>query len=180
MDEDKENRDTLKYAAATFYGAGADTVRQSRVSFSSNLTTGFQSVSSMGSFFLAMMLYPTVLTRAQEELKRVVGDDRLPGFADRANLPYINAIVKETLRWEGVLPTGSAPKNCLYYSVLTCIRPQLCLILLRQKTNIWATASRRGQLSSQMSGSLIPTRSRYYPHLLHLFTSRQAHKSRRQ
>lgn len=57
-----------------------------------------------------MMLYPTVLQRAQEELKRVVGDDRLPGFADRANLPYINAIVKETLRWEGVLPTGSAPK----------------------------------------------------------------------
>lgn len=57
-----------------------------------------------------MMLYPAVLKRAQEELKRVVGDDRLPGFADRPNLPYINAIVKETLRWETVVPTGSPPK----------------------------------------------------------------------
>lgn len=32
-DTDKENRDSLKYAAATFYGAGSDTVRQLRVLF---------------------------------------------------------------------------------------------------------------------------------------------------
>ena len=53
-----------------------------------------------------MALNPDVLKRAQEEVDRVVGNDRLPSFSDRDNLPYINAVVKETLRWETVAPTG--------------------------------------------------------------------------
>lgn len=58
-------------------------------------------------FFLAMTLYPSVLSRAQEEIDSVVGEDRLPSFADRTDLPYINALIKEVLRWEAVVPTGS-------------------------------------------------------------------------
>lgn len=54
-----------------------------------------------------MTLYPAVFKRAQEEIDRVIGDDRLPSFTDHDKLPYINAIVKETLRWENVAPTGS-------------------------------------------------------------------------
>ena len=53
-----------------------------------------------------MLLYPSVLRRAQEEIDRVVGSDRLPTFSDRKDLPYINALAKETLRWESVTPTG--------------------------------------------------------------------------
>lgn len=58
-------------------------------------------------FFLAMTLYPSVLSLAQNEIDSVVGEDRLPSFADRTDLPYINALIKEVLRWEAVVPTGS-------------------------------------------------------------------------
>ena len=54
-----------------------------------------------------MTLNPDVLRRAQEEVDRVVGSERLPSFSDREDLPFINAILKETLRWENVVPTGS-------------------------------------------------------------------------
>ena len=53
-----------------------------------------------------MALHPSVLSRAQEEIDRVTGKQRLPTFEDRDNLPYMNAIVKEVLRWETPVPTG--------------------------------------------------------------------------
>ena len=53
-----------------------------------------------------MTLNPDVLRRAQEEVDRVVGSERLPSFSDREDLPFINAVLKETLRWENVVPTG--------------------------------------------------------------------------
>lgn len=42
--------------------------------------------------------YPEIQRRAQEELDRVVGRDRLPNVEDEAGLPYIHAIVKEVER----------------------------------------------------------------------------------
>ena len=57
-------------------------------------------LASVLNFFLGMLHAPDVHKKAQEELSRVVGNDRLPTFADRASLPYIECIVKETLRWE--------------------------------------------------------------------------------
>ena len=51
-----------------------------------------------------MYLHPEVQERACKELDAVVGSGRLPVFADRENLPYVNAIVKETLRWHNVAP----------------------------------------------------------------------------
>jgi cytochrome P450 len=53
-----------------------------------------------------MVLHPEVLQKAQEELDTVVGNDRLPSFADRPNLPYINAVVLEVFRWHNIGPTG--------------------------------------------------------------------------
>lgn len=53
-----------------------------------------------------MACYPAVFKRAQEEIDRVVGPDRLPSFKDRENLPYINALCKEIFRWENVVPAG--------------------------------------------------------------------------
>ena len=47
-----------------------------------------------------MVLYPKVLKRGQEEIDRVVGQDTLPIFNDRPNLPYIEAICKECMRYE--------------------------------------------------------------------------------
>ena len=45
-----------------------------------------------------MLLYPDVQKSAQEQIDRVVGGDRLPDYGDRDSLPYITAMLKETLR----------------------------------------------------------------------------------
>lgn len=47
---------------------------------------------------LAVLQFPDTLRRAQEELDRVVGNDRLPTFEDKENLPYINAMCTEVMR----------------------------------------------------------------------------------
>ena len=54
-----------------------------------------------------MANHPEVQEKAQAELDAVVGQDRLPEFTDRANLPYINAIITELFRWQPVLPLGA-------------------------------------------------------------------------
>ena len=49
-------------------------------------------------FVLAMLRYPHVFKKAREEINRVVGTERLPDFSDRESLPYLECVVKETLR----------------------------------------------------------------------------------
>lgn len=51
-----------------------------------------------------MVCNPEVMKKAQEELDRVVGKERLPDFSDKDNLPYIDALVKELLRWGTPVP----------------------------------------------------------------------------
>lgn len=51
------------------------------------------------------MLYPEIQSKAREEIDRLVGSDRLPSLDDREQLPYVEAIVKECLRWHPVTPT---------------------------------------------------------------------------
>ena len=65
-----------------------------------------QTVSSVLTFFFAMILNPSILKTAQEQIDQMIGPDRLPTLADRPSLPYIDAILKETLRWQNVVPTG--------------------------------------------------------------------------
>lgn len=52
-----------------------------------------------------MTLFPEVQRKAQEEIDQVLGG-RLPTVADRGKLPYVDAIVKEVLRWHPVAPMG--------------------------------------------------------------------------
>ena len=52
------------------------------------------------------MHYPKVMRKAQAEVDRVVGRDRLPSFADKPHLPYFRALVKEVLRWRPPGPMG--------------------------------------------------------------------------
>ena len=59
-----------------------------------------------------MSLYPDVQRKAQNEVDRVVGADRLPQFDDYNNLIYIQAVILETLRWMPVLPLG-VPHNAM-------------------------------------------------------------------
>ena len=67
-----------------------------------------QTASALKTFCLAMSLHPEVQRKAHAELDAVVGHDRLPDFSDRDSLPYLNAIIKESLRWMSVTPLGLA------------------------------------------------------------------------
>ena len=84
---DEEEEDVIKWVVGAVYSGGADTT-----------------VCALTTFVLAMVLYPEVQAKAQAEIGRVIGTDRLPGIADRASLPYVEAVYKETLRWHPVAP----------------------------------------------------------------------------
>ncbi|KAJ6530989.1 cytochrome P450 [Mycena vulgaris] len=89
--QDKEIPDDrifeIKWSAASFYGAGADTT-----------------VSIITAYFLAAAKYPDIQAKAQAEIDAVVGRNRLPTFEDRESLPYIEAICKELFRWMPIVP----------------------------------------------------------------------------
>jgi cytochrome P450 len=71
------------------------------------LEGGLETTTGVLEFFtMASVLYPESVGKAQEELDSVVGKDRLPSFDDISNLPYVNAFIKEVLRWRPVLPMG--------------------------------------------------------------------------
>lgn len=53
-----------------------------------------------------MVMFPEVQAKAQQEIDAVIGSDRLPTVADRPNLPYINKLVSEILRWQPAAPLG--------------------------------------------------------------------------
>ena len=57
-------------------------------------------------FILTMALHPHVQKRAQQEIDLVVGTDRMPTFEDRPSMPYIEALLREVLRWRPVFPVG--------------------------------------------------------------------------
>ncbi|KIO29664.1 hypothetical protein M407DRAFT_70163, partial [Tulasnella calospora MUT 4182] len=66
----------------------------------------FQTEYTIKNFLLAISLYPEVQARAREEIDRVIDSDRLPNFDDQSNLPFIHAVVLESLRWNPPIPFG--------------------------------------------------------------------------
>jgi cytochrome P450 len=54
-----------------------------------------------------MAMFPDPQRRAREELDSVVGGNRLPDFSDRESLPYLDALLLETLRWNPMVPLGT-------------------------------------------------------------------------
>jgi len=94
LDDNEVNRggdaeeDVIRDVAGTLFGGGSDTI-----------------AGTLLIFFLAMTLYPEVQAKAQAEIDRVIGD-RLPSVKDKESTPYLNALVKETLRWHPIGPNG--------------------------------------------------------------------------
>ena len=70
-------------------------------------------------FMLAMIAYPEVQKKCQEELDRVVGRSRMPTFKDKESLPYIRATLRELLRWRTPTPIGEPSPNMMSHTVLT-------------------------------------------------------------
>lgn len=91
---DKETENAIKYTAAIMYGAAADTTS-----------------STQSAFILAMVLFPEVQKKAQEEIDRVLGGNALPGLDDRDQLPYVSAVAKEALRWFPIVPINTVHKT---------------------------------------------------------------------
>ncbi|KAJ7235516.1 cytochrome P450 [Mycena rebaudengoi] len=83
------HEDVIKSTVGTMFLAGADTT-----------------VSALGTFVLGMLSNPDAMRKAQLDIDRVVGPNRLPDFSDEPSLPYVSALVKEALRWESVTPFG--------------------------------------------------------------------------
>ncbi|KAK1227676.1 hypothetical protein PQX77_009301 [Marasmius sp. AFHP31] len=63
-------------------------------------------LSSIEVAILAMLHYPDVMRKAQFELDHVVGRTRIPDFRDSDALPYLQAVIKEALRWRPIAPIG--------------------------------------------------------------------------
>ncbi|KAI9445988.1 cytochrome P450 [Lactarius indigo] len=91
LDEDSTEEDlwVARVVPDTMYVGGTDTT-----------------VSALQTFILAMTLYPEVQRKAQAEIDQVVGNSRLPDFSDQDRLPYVQAVLKEFLRWHPVTPLG--------------------------------------------------------------------------
>lgn len=62
------------------------------------------SASMILAFIHAMIKFPQVQRKAQEEIDSVVAEDRSPLWSDYAQLPYVSQIIKETMRWRPVTP----------------------------------------------------------------------------
>ncbi|KAG8212969.1 cytochrome P450 [Butyriboletus roseoflavus] len=88
-DDYQKQEYAIKATAATVFVAGFET-----------------SSSTLHAFILAMLLYPEVQAKAQAEIDSVIGSDRLPHFDDRVQLPYVDAILRELVRWNPVVPLG--------------------------------------------------------------------------
>ncbi|KAF9508831.1 hypothetical protein BS47DRAFT_1246786, partial [Hydnum rufescens UP504] len=54
---------------------------------------------ALQAFLLVMVLCPEAQKKAQDEIERVVGNDRLPSVHDRDALPYVENLIKEVRRW---------------------------------------------------------------------------------
>ena len=69
-----------------------------------------------------MMIHPEIQRKAQAEIDRVIGNDRFPTLADRANLPYVDAVAKEVLRWRPAAPFGKPKSPRIHGMTPPCFR----------------------------------------------------------
>jgi hypothetical protein len=77
-----------------------------------------KSISTALTFFMCMILNPLVQKKAQEELDSVIGTSRLPTIQDRAQLPYLRAIVAEVYRFYQAIPLGKLNELLLKFALM--------------------------------------------------------------
>jgi cytochrome P450 len=87
-----------------------------------------------------MARHPDKLKKAQEEVDRVVGGDRLPTMADLVQLRYIDAMAKEVLRIDPVAPLAIAHRltkddeyRGYHLSAGTLVVPNTWYVFLRRR-----------------------------------------------
>ena len=109
---DNPNQDVelLKDVAAMAYGGESARCLLSPLLSSRSVTSAGAdtTASALGTFFLAMVCYPEVQKKAQEELDKVL-NGRLPEHSDIESLPYLSALVKEVYRYGEFCVKDSLP-----------------------------------------------------------------------
>ena len=89
---------------------------------------------------------------AQKQLDDVLGGERLPEHSDMDQLPYISAIIKETLRWAPPLPLGGGHRlmeDDIYKGMFI---PAGAMVM----ENIWSVhSSNQGRTSPDTSGRAV-------------------------
>ncbi|KIO27708.1 hypothetical protein M407DRAFT_23023 [Tulasnella calospora MUT 4182] len=89
IQQQSEDEVALAHSGLAIFMAGLD-------------TTG----ATIQTFIYAMTLFPSVQEKARAEIDRVVGSARFPSFKDQPDLPFLHAVVLETLRWNPVAAFG--------------------------------------------------------------------------
>ncbi|KAJ7580165.1 cytochrome P450 [Mycena floridula] len=83
---------------------------------------------------LSLVAFPEAQQKAKEEIDRVIGAERLPSLDDFQNLPYLQAIIKETHRFRPVLPLTVPHATSTVEEYNGYVIPQETIIFV----NIWA------------------------------------------
>lgn len=88
------------------YSGGIDTVSTfDKVSiFIFTKVLNLKTVGAVRTFFLMMAKCPDIQRKAQAEIDSVIGHDRLANMDDRENLPYVNRLIVEVLRFNPIAP----------------------------------------------------------------------------
>ncbi|XP_015783165.1 cytochrome P450 2J2-like [Tetranychus urticae] len=81
------NINTLKRNAATFYGAGSDTI-----------------ANTLEWIMIYLVKYPEYQERIRDEIKQTIGLNRQPENVDRKEMPFTMAFLYESLRFNSLVP----------------------------------------------------------------------------
>ncbi|KAH9951705.1 cytochrome P450 [Amylocystis lapponica] len=109
----------IMWTAGAMYAAGSETTY-------TTILTGI----------MAMALHPDKQRKAQKEIDNVIGSGRLPVIQDRDSLPYVNAVIKEVMRWHPALPLGIARRSAEADVYEGYLIPKSTILI----PNIWAIA----------------------------------------
>ncbi|KDQ24423.1 hypothetical protein PLEOSDRAFT_1107353 [Pleurotus ostreatus PC15] len=116
----QDHEDAVRWICGALYGAGAETT------FSAVLTV-----------ILALALHPEKQDRGHREIDSIIGAGRLPTLDDKGSLPYVEALIKESLRWHPAVPLSLARRTAKDDSYLGHFIPEGAIVI----PNIWAIAS---------------------------------------
>ncbi|KAG8924631.1 hypothetical protein FRC00_004905, partial [Tulasnella sp. 408] len=90
----REDMQAIHDSGFSFYQAGSDTTE-----------------TTLENFLLAMSLYPDVQARANEEINQFFAEGKSPNFDSQDQMPYMRAIVLESLRWNLPVSFGVPHKS---------------------------------------------------------------------
>ncbi|KAG6333946.1 hypothetical protein ID866_5143 [Astraeus odoratus] len=88
------------------------------------LAAAENTASTLETLVLALLLNPDVQERVHAELDAIVGKGIFPTFEDQPRLPYLQAVLYETMRWNPILPIGTMVVFNVWAMARDCPNPE--------------------------------------------------------